>query len=213
MPVGPRLVGLAVAALLLAGCAPVNPVPPAPTAEDFDDLLAQRLDAVWEKTTLDDARRPPIAAGSTLSQFAAAHAFSRCMQSLGWPDYFSHDTGYGYRALQLATSDEERLNWYECYAAYPVDDEIGLASIAQYDYVYDYYRDSLIPCLRAHGYVLSRAPDRMEFRTTWFDWSDPLAPYVWNPYYELPAYSSSTALAVTEFCPPVPLGQDFYAIN
>ena len=165
---------------------------------------------MWRETKLDDATRPSTSTGSALSQFAAGHAFSSCMQSLGWPDYFSHDTGYGYRALQLATSDEERLDWYECFAANPVDGEFGFRSIAQYDYVYDYYRDSLIPCLRSHGYPLVRAPDRVQFRTTWFEWSDPLAPYVWNPYYELSGYRSSDPLPVLLICPPSPRGQDFY---
>jgi hypothetical protein len=211
---GQQVAALALVGLLgLAGCSAVVTTPPEPTPSDFDDLLQQRLDVVWKKTKLDDAHRPPIAAGPILSQFAAGHAFSRCMQSLGWPEYFSHDTGYGYRALQLATSDEERLNWYECFAAYPVDGEFGFASVAQYDYIYDYYRDSLIPCLRSHGYLVSRAPDRLEFRTTWFDWSDPLSPYVWNPYYEIPGYGGSEPLAVTQFCPPVPSGQTYYELN
>jgi hypothetical protein len=194
----------------LAGCSAVVSPPPSPTTDDFDDLLQQRLDAVWRETKLDDTARPPIGAGAILSQFAAGHAFSNCMQSLGWPEYYSHDTGYGYRALQLATSDEERLNWYECFAEYPVDGEFGFSSIAQYDYVYDYYRDSLIPCLLSHGYALPRAPDRMEFRTTWFEWSDPLSPYVWNPYYEVPGYGSTQPLPVMLFCPPAPRGQHFY---
>ena len=208
-----RRICVLVLTLALSGCSAVVATPPDPTPADFDDLLQQRLDVVWKKTKLDDTLRPPIAAGPILSQFAAGHAFSRCMQSLGWPDYFSHDTGYGYRALQLATSDEERLNWYECFAAYPVDGELGFASIAQYDYVYDYYRDSLIPCLRNYGYLLLRAPDRLEFRTTWFDWSDPLSPYVWNPYNEIPGYGGSGSLDVMQFCPPVPSGQDYYEID
>jgi hypothetical protein len=55
---------------------------------------------------------------------------------------------------QLATSDEERLNWYECFSAYPVDGEFSLDSVAQYDFVYDYYRDSLTVPLGQDFYAL-----------------------------------------------------------
>lgn len=197
-------------ALLLAGCA--SP-PPIPTAGDYDPIVQRRLDSVWLQSGLDDSVRPAVAVGEPISQLDAGTAFSGCMAERGWPDYFVAESGfgYGYRAIQLATTDAEKLDWYECFAAYPVDSQYTLGSEAQFDVVYDYYQDSLIPCLTENGYPISDAPTREEFVTTWVGWTDPLFPFVWNPYHEYPALTQPST--ITELCPPAPPNQEFYVFG
>ncbi len=191
--------------LLVSGC---STQPPAPTDRDFDPIVQRRLDSVWLQSGLDAKRRPEVTAGRPASQLDAASAFSGCMVERGWPDYFVEKNGFGYRAIQLAVTDAEKLDWYECFAANPVDSQYTLASEAQFDVVYDYFQDVLIPCLAENGYPVTDAPTREEFVTTWVGWTDPLFPFVWNPYYEFPAITPPSPM--TAICPPTPPDQEFY---
>ncbi len=191
--------------LLLAGC---SAQPPTPTADDFDLIVQQRLDSVWLQSGLDATLRPAVTAGEPLTQLDAASSFAGCMVDRGWPDYFVEKNGFGYRAIQLAVTDAEKLDWYECFAAYPVDSQYTLRSQAQFDLVYDYYQDTLIPCLAENGFAVTDAPTREEFVTTWVGWTDPLFPFVWNPYHEFPTITPPSAVA--EICPPTPPDQEFY---
>ncbi len=196
--------------LVLTGC--TAPQPPAPVGGDYAVILAERADTVWQMTGLSDELRPTIEIGQARDQFTAASLFSSCMASRGWPDYFSRSTGYGYRAIQLATTDEERLGWYGCFVAYPVDSEYTMQSVAQFDLVYDYFQDTLIPCLDEQGYAISDAPTRLEFRTVWDGFTDPLFPFVWNPYYDIVG-APADLTALQQLCPPVPPRQSFYAFR
>jgi hypothetical protein len=201
------LAAIAVLLLLLTGCTAAQP--PRPVGEDFAAILAERADAVWQLTSLSDSSRPAVQLGQAHDQFTAASLFSSCMASRGWPHYFARVNGYGYRAVQLAETAEERIDWYECFAAYPVDSEYTMQSAAQFDLVYDYFKDTLIPCLHAQGYSVTDAPSRLQFRTTWDGWGDPLFPFVWNPYYDLERIATDPE-ALQRQCPPTPPSQSFY---
>lgn len=201
---------VAALALVLAGC---TAVPEAhPPESEYDVIVAERLDAVWRQSGLDDRARPDVASGPVVSQFEAGERFSECMAERGWPDYFVNEngTGFGYQSIDLTSSDAETLDWYECFAAYPVDAQFTMNSVEQFDFVYDYFQDTLIPCLAENGYALRRAPTRLEFRTILEGWTDPLFPYVWNPYYDIQFTGSVAELPVAKICPPTPPGQSFY---
>ena len=197
-------------ALLVAGCTATPP--PTPGDGDFAVIIDQRIDSVWLQSKLDESARPQVTVGEPARQFEAARLFAACMVEQGWSDYYVNEngTGYGYRAIQLTTSDAETLDWFECFAAHPVDSEFTFESTAQFDLVYDYYQDSLIPCLAENGYPVSRAPTRIEFRTTLVGFTDPLFPFIWNPYYDIDATVPVEQLPVAAICPPEPPEQDFY---
>jgi len=201
-----RWVAAAVAVLALAGCA--SPLPAAPEKGDYAVIISERLDSVWQQTGLPDELRPVVDAHTPAAQFYAAKAFAGCMSRLGWPNFRESDVGYSYEAIQLATSSTERLDWYRCYAENPVDSAYTMNSVAEFDFVYDYYQDTLIPCLAQNGHPIADAPSREEFRTNWDTWSDPLFPFVWNPYYEFEVQPD-----LYDVCPPAPPKQDFYEIR
>jgi len=197
-------------ALVLAGCS--SAVPPQGNGYDYAVIVHQRLDAVWAQTGLPDSARPALEPGPTTSQFVAASSFAACMAERGWPDYSSSEIGYSYQDISLVDSDPERLDWYECFAAYPVDSRYTLRSVEEFDFLYDYYQDTLIPCLAEYGQPISAAPSRIEFRTSWKQWSDPLFPFLWNPYYELRQHGAVDTRQLESLCPAQPPNQDFYEL-
>lgn len=78
---------------------------------------------------------------------------SGCMRSAGFADYV------------IAESDDEQRALDECVARYPAESAFSVyPSSAQLEQLYDYYRDTLVPCLAAHGFVSQgEAPSREEF--------------------------------------------------
>ena len=200
-----------VAVLALAGCA--TPIPDRGDGDDYAVIVSERRDSVWHSTGLPDALRPEVEAHAPAGQFFAAKAFAGCMVQRGWPSYSSGENSYGYQDISLVDSDPERLDWYECYAAYPVDSAYTLRSVDEFDFVYDYFQDSLIPCLAENGHPITAAPSRLEFRTTWKQWSDPLFPFLWNPYYELKKHGAVDTGDLEYLCPPEPPNQDFYEMR
>jgi len=196
--------------LALAGCA--SPVPERGDGYDYAVIVHERLDSVWAQTGLPDSARPALEPGPAVNQFLAASSFAACMAQRGWPDYSSSEIGYSYQDISLVDSDPERLDWYECFAAYPVDSRYTLRSVDEFDFLYDYYQDTLIPCLAENGHPVTAAPSRLEFRTSWKQWSDPLFPYLWNPYYELRKHGAVDTTELELTCPAQPPNQDFYAL-
>lgn len=199
-----------VAVLALAGC---SALPAEPAPGDYSEIVQERRDAVWAQSKLPDSLRPAVPAAAALPQYTAAHSFSACMLERGWTSYSATPFGYSYQDISLATSESERLDWYECFAAYPVDSTYTLQSVAQFDFLYDYYQDTLIPCLQENGFPITDAPTRLEFRTTWVGWSDPLFPFLWNPYYRLQQNGAVDTTALEASCPPQPPNQDFYVFE
>ena len=212
---GLRIVLFVAVLATLTGCSVGVPLPPEPTSTDSDELLTIQLDAVWDDTGLDDSLRPEVPqTEETTDTGMIGIVFARCMMDRGWqPAYFADETSASWRSLSEATSDEERLDWYACYASHPMSDAGGLGSVARYDFVYDYYQQILIPCLEENGFHVSRAPSRNEFRTRTGIEGLLFVPFVWNPYYAVPEFSATGSLRVAEQCPPQPPQQEFYQFD
>ena len=205
---GLRIFLLAAVLLAATGCSAAPP--PKPTAADTAVLMELQLDTVWDETGLDDALRPEVQPAASGDRVDDGFIFAGCMMNREWSGYMADTNSATYRSLSEATSDGERRDWYACYAAHPATG--ALASIAQYDYVYDYYQDVLIPCLRGNGFAVDDAPTRNEFRTSTGPNSFMFIPIVWNPYYLIEGYSGPGSLPVEEKCPATPPNQDFYVM-
>lgn len=209
---GLRIVLFAAVLSTLVGCAVTQP--PEPTSTDADQLLALQLEAVWDDTGLDDSLRPEAVPVETSDTGFLGLDFARCMMDRGWaPDYFADASSGSWRSLSEATSDDERLDWYECFASRPTTLIAGFESVERYDFVYDYYQEFLIPCLEGNGYHVLRAPSRSEFRASAGSEGLEFMPFVWNPYFALPEFSAAGAPGLAEMCPPQPPAQDYYQFD
>ncbi len=195
-------------ALLLAGCAVAPaPLPPQPTDGDWAALTQQRLDYLWQQTGIEDARRPAVHANPAAHPWEATIAFTECMRDRGLPGYAVLDGAVTTTPFSAALPAEERLAWYTCYAENPRTSEIeALRSRAQFDYLYDYYRDSLVPCLERFGARLAEVPTRDQFSlelpvgSVFF-----MIPAQWSPYDEVAEWAAGHP-ELARACPALPRG-------
>jgi hypothetical protein len=206
------LVGLVVM-LISSGCA-ARSLPAPATVDDARQLANYRLDALWEATGLSDAARP---ASEFEQQEHADTAFIRCMAARGYPEFSVVENANGslrstYRSMSPTMSDAERRDWYACYARYFDADAIPdqLYSVEQFDYAYSYYRLSLIPCLRGHGFTVSDVPGRTAYLggmpdSVWFALG--ASDVGWNPYWQVRGFTGPTSLPeLQRECPAFPPG-------
>jgi hypothetical protein len=75
----------------------------------------------------------------------------------------------------------------------------SLLTIEERDYVYDYYRQWLAPCLTLAGYPIHGAPPRSKFIADW------LKPGWWSPYDSIDPVPGAADLArLKKKCSPLP---------
>jgi hypothetical protein len=208
--------GLSLGGVVLA-IRPLHEVPPPATDHDVEQLMAYRLDALWELTGLPDSERPHPVVNHDEERDGVSD-FVLCMSGRGYGDFVLTVSDFGavvqirYVMLTADLSDQAKRDWYDCYAA-----ESGMpgindwpASIEQLDYTYDYYKESLIPCLAANGMHVTYVPSRLTFDTGMLSTpgGDLSGRPHWNPFYYFDADSSRTwteaSNAVLDRCSPYP---------
>lgn len=183
----------AILVLLLAGCATAQPEPLTGLTEAEQAEYAQSFALQWSGIQLDDPPRVDVVAYVPAADWGAA--VSGCMNAAGYDAYV--DTGDGFFFPGRSDADEaQNLALYTCIGEYPVrSDYSAYANHAQLEFLYDYFQDSLIPCIESSGYdVPNTAPARDEFVAY------TVAPK-WNPYKVMTERATTELL---ERCPPSP---------
>ena len=174
-------IGLSIVLLVaLAGCTVPREPPAGVSAEETAALLETRIDQAWMNTGLDGlVERPVVDRGTVAADF---NELAECLGDSALEEWGVSDgsTGPGLVAVDTPTIDEQ-LDFYTCFAQHPTDVVMGgvRLSRAQLDYLYDYYRSWVIPCLALDSITVSSVPTRSEFsRDFWQGW---------NPYDHAPA--------------------------
>lgn len=174
------MLGVVASALVISACAPARAQPPPdPTAAEVTSMMnsyvAQQTEQlgfgfpkVWGAVSFErfvrDSDRPIV--------------LDSCVRDLGVTGVrFSADAT---TTSADATPDEallQRLAIQACALRYPA---LALRSYlmtnAQLNYMFDYYQNVLVPCLRSSGYLVS-LPGREQFVN-----NGSREFYVWNPY-------------------------------
>jgi hypothetical protein len=174
-------------ALSLAGCTLVAAEPPPPEGAELTGYIAEQQ------------RRAPLAVevgGDGVVDFSlnGSSCLEHAQQFLASIDV----TTITDEEVVLISKqfDEEMVN---CEARPLLDANAGgYFSAAQLDYVYDYFQDSLVPCLQTQGLDVGVAPSRAEFAGSagWIRW---------DPYSELgAAVPPSRSAEIRERCPEYP---------
>ncbi len=181
MPLPSRL-ALAVAAstlLLLTGCSLVAPVPPGPTDAELEANRQRILDASWQSTGLEGLVERPVSVPAGQSSGDALGDLFACLETAGVGDIgVSYSETSGYSIFSGVTSmnpqyQQLKLSFYTCLTSMPDVQLSGLPqwSDAQLDYLYDHYKNWILPCLEAHGFSLLTVPTRSEYRAIEGNWS------------------------------------------
>ncbi|WP_154071848.1 hypothetical protein [Glaciihabitans arcticus] len=173
---------LLVAALLLTGCTAAPEPEPTATAEPPQEYtVAWVVEQSWVtfSDSYPDVERPEVEAERLISPGEWPKTIAGCLVDAGFTDTKATTGGQ----VESASSGEEDydLAQYVCSATFPIDpkyfrpldeEAIGI--------VYDYFVDTLVPCLTAQGQTVTPAPTREAFLAGWEGVPS------WNPYGDLP---------------------------
>lgn len=160
-----RVLAVALAsAVLLTGCAGSRQAPPGGLSEAerarYHDQMGSEL---WEFTGLPQTLRPEV-----VPQTVDASEWSERME----------DCGETSAVAVLAGLQAAAVMDYRCRMSYQLPSAtLGLLNEAQLDYLYDYYQDTLVPCLRVRDVDLPEVLTRVEAVDVGRFGARP-----WNPY-------------------------------
>lgn len=197
-----RLAALALAALALAGCT-VAPAPERGLSEEEKDIIRQhQTEGLWAATGLYADQRPVSPPVTVVSLDDWAAAYVKCMNNAGFYRYdVAEGGGISVERTSGERSDLERLTVYLCTMSFELEGQFDSRySAAQIEYLYDYYRDELVPCMASRGFTVTEVPTRSEFE---FGLGS------WHPYLALPDDLRLEMMDNPDFlllCPPMPPG-------
>lgn len=158
MTMGLRVAVAAASVLLVAGCA--SPAPAPITEEQELAFRAQLEDDAWRNSGLPDSDRPDIPRAEPVSLEVYFEEFSGCL-------------------TQRTQGEGAPLANYICQRSYQLStNDYGYFSAQQRDGLYDYFQQTVVPCLVTHGYDVGYPPPR--------DTESSEPGYLqWSPYWTL----------------------------
>lgn len=125
-----------------------------------------------------------------------------CMNAAGYPEYVGSGPSISNGTSVIGGDIQQQLELNLCLQQYPIlPDLSGSINLAQLDYLYDYYRDFLVPCLATAGYLSPvAAPTREQFVAF-------SAESRWTPFYGLPPRWREDSLLLDR-CPASPFAEN-----
>jgi hypothetical protein len=193
---------LALVCLFIAGCTAVAPDPAGITAAQRKAATAADLNLRWDSISSGDPSflRPRVAIVKYVNYLDEGPVLADCM----------HKAGYRQVAWTLAGGIVDtdikpvdrfpvEVAIYVCEAQYPSDPlELGYLSDEQEEYLYDYWSNETVPCLRAHGAGASNLPPVGQFGEGYEDVG------ALNPFTHLRASDVNKEAYLATECPPYP---------
>jgi len=165
-------VAVLIAAGALGGCSVERGPIAEPTPTELEAITRQVNDLQWQNLQFSpDSPRPTVEFSRFIQPDETDEVYTACMEDagyVGWEQANFNSLG--------GPPAAERLDLYVCVSRFPVHPAYyGIHTAAQLDAIYDFYRDSLVPCLRGAGLDITGVPTRDEFVKSEF-------PFAWNPY-------------------------------
>lgn len=159
--------------LLLSGCAEARVAPLSGLSEAelarYQDYSGAKM---WEFMGLPENERPDVEI-----EYVGVEEWSEALATCSDVRDSAEEAG---ATPQVAITGE-----YRCRMRYQLRaGDLGLLNEAQLEYLYDYYQDTLVPCLRVHGVEVrevltrSQAVDIGRFGA-----------YPWNPYGDMSRFT------------------------
>lgn len=179
--------------LALAGCSTVAAPPPGLSVSERAALQDRLRERAWQNTGLPDDSRPPDPLVVEVPIDEWGETYERCMANAGFPSY-QYNGG--------DQPDDVTMAEYVCNVSLWPDAEQGWYNAAQLGYLYDYFDQTLVPCIALHGGEVVDAPSRQEFFELFGGWS---------PYTSMRAADTQRIFSdktVLRDCPPMPPGMD-----
>lgn len=193
---------LAALCLLLVGCTAAPPDPTSITAAQRKAATEADLSLRWEQVQPGNPtfHRPRVTIVKYVNYLDEGNVLATCMRRAGYPEVTWTLTG-GLVDTDVKPVDRfpVEVAIYVCEAKYPSDPlELGYLSDAQEEYLYTYWSDETVPCLRSHGANVANLPPVGQFGEGYED-VGALNPF---SHIKLPTGASQSYLLAT--CPPYP---------
>jgi hypothetical protein len=193
---------LAALCLLLAGCTAEPPDPASITAAQRKAATEADLELRWDELSPADPSflRPRVKIVKYVNYLDEGEVLARCMREAGYRHVaWTLSSGIVDTAVKPVDRFPVEVSIYVCEAEYPDDPlELGYLSDEQEQYLYSYWSNETVPCLRAHGAILNNLPPVGEFGEGYEDVGE-LNPF---DHARLPDGISQAYLLAT--CPPYP---------
>ncbi len=196
------LVTLAATVLTLAGCVAAAPPPAGITPAQRAEATKQDLALRW--STLTDGNpefpAPKVVIVRYTNYLDEAQTIAACLRRSGYPKAVATASG---DVIDTTLTPPESFPYnvakYVCEAKYPVDPlELGYLSDAQEEYLYSYWQNETIPCLRGQGVTVAALPPIAQFGEGYEDVG------TMNPFTHLSAADQRDAARLETQCPPYP---------
>lgn len=174
-----------------------------PTPTPAATRLGSVTDDLWQmvRSRFPDAQRPAV----QLIRFASPAEMPSlqvdCLHEEGFPDVtLTPDAGVVVKGIPAEQQEALAIAQYSCGVKYQIEPEYTDALTAvELSTLYDYYKDSLIPCLTSQGFSVVDVPSKSTF-------IDNYASTGWTPYVSVASASQQNWYDLNEACPQWPAG-------
>ncbi len=197
------------AVLMLSSCVAIPQTTPEPTSRKTSTVPSvsaapeDPLDLLWLAYVgaYPDAERPAVELVRYISPADGAPFRVSCMHDEGFPDVSEgQDGSIASGIVPPAQNEAYAIAQYVCAVKYQIAPEYQLPfTDEQLGDLYDYYVESLIPCLDGKGYAVVDIPSRGTFVDSEYEQG-------WSPYQYVRDFDENEWLSVNEQCPQWPSG-------
>jgi hypothetical protein len=192
--------------VLLAGCSAGRAVPPGLSPDEVQRLIDEQ-NALWWNEMFPGEPQPVVEPIDYVEPGSSYVQSQKCIIDANIQGVRAQeDGGLSFASDSTAAQDAFNRANYICTLSYPSDvsdpEALGYYSDEQLDYLDDYYRERLTPCLRLLGFEV---PDRLAGGLGQSNFAMP--PYwIMTPQPQTDAEWSMIDLR----CPPPPIGPTGY---
>jgi hypothetical protein len=175
-----RLAALAGLVALLGACTPApgesGPAQPPPSpggsaqAEEFDYQAYLEILQEASRTTRHMTEFPHTELVRVIAPQEQGQMWKSCLEAAGYAVTLGMGGTIGNSPAGLPPDQQAAFDTaeYVCFAQYPVDQtQYPIFGDEQIRLTYDYYVDTLAPCLTSRGFEVAEPPTWQAFRDTW----------------------------------------------
>jgi hypothetical protein len=188
--------------LLLVGCTAPPPPPAGITVAQRDAATRNELGLEWAAIAGADRelKAPRVAVVRYTTYLDHTSTIVACLRKAGYPQAtLSASRGIIDPGLPSQQSLAYSIARYVCDAQYPENPlELGYLSDAQEQYLYGYWENETVPCLRARGVAVTDLPPIGQYGEGYEDVG------TLNPYTQPWASGNAAVPELVALCPPYP---------
>jgi hypothetical protein len=199
---GAGILALAALCAILTGCTAAVPDPPSITAVQRKAATEADLKIRWQQVEPGNPTylRPTVPIIRYLNYLDEGPVLAKCMHEAGYPHVaWTLNGGIVDTDVKPVDRFPVEVAIYICEAQYPSDPlELGYLSDAQQKYLYEYWSNETVPCLRTHGAIVGNLPRVGQFGEGYEDVA------VFNPFTHATLPHGITQSYLLTACPPYP---------